>query len=184
KDLNARLDLTGFTRIAAVSLSAVEDEEATPEQIELGIHVTGTLEVPEINPVEGSDLARDDIIPLLVANYYSSDLVSASGRLEERITGVIGTQISQIGSRQLNQLGVETFEIDPYYQGQFDPLRARVTVGFYTASKLYVYGRSALSLQSGQEVGFEYRFNRNLLVDGRIDEDQLYRLGLKLHWEF
>ena len=186
ESLNARLDLTGTTHIAVVSQSPLEDEGSAQGQIKVGIHVTGTLETPEIGLVEDSDLEleKDDILPLIVANYYSSDDRSSAGGFEERITGVIGSQITQIGSKRLSRLGVETFEIDPYYQGEFDPLKARVTVGFYTASNLYVYGRSALSLQSGQEVGFEYRFNKSFLLDGRADEDGLYRLSLKLHWDF
>ena len=185
EDLNAELDIIGRTRIATVSQSVLDEENASPEDIELAIHITGTLEVPEINPVEGSDFSTDDILPLLLANSYSADGVEASGRIEQRLTGVIGSQISQIGSRRLSRLGVETFEIDPYYaQGQFDPLQSRVTIGFYTATNLYVYGSSALSLQSGQAVGFEYRLNKNFMLEGSSDEDQLYQLSLKLHWDF
>jgi len=181
---NPRLDLIGRTRVAGVSQSPFDNEELVREQIELCIRVTGTLDAPDINPCEGSQLSRDDIVPLIVANYYTSDSVTATGRLEQSISGIVGSTISRIGSRGLNKLGVETFEIDPYYEGEFDPLKARVLVGFYTAPNLYVYGRSALSFESLQEVGFEYRFNKNFLMEGRSDEDQLYRLSLKLHWEF
>ncbi|MDF1546141.1 MAG: translocation/assembly module TamB domain-containing protein, partial [bacterium] len=123
----------------------------------------------------------------IVANYYSSDTAFASGaQLQQRISGLVSTQVSSIGTRQLNQLGVgvETFEIEPVYGNTGDALSARVTVGFYTAPNLYVYGRSPLSGQTGQEVGFEYRFNRALLVEGQRDEEELYHLNLKLHWEF
>jgi hypothetical protein len=181
---NPRLDLIGHTRVSGVSQSPLDNEEVVREQIELCIHATGTLDVPEIDPCEGSQLSREDIVPLIVANYYESDSVTATGRLEQSISGIVGSTISQIGGRGLNKLGVETFEIDPYYEGEFDPLKARVLVGFYTAPNLYIYGRSALTFESLQEVGFEYRFNKNFLMEGRSDEDQLYRLSLKLHWEF
>jgi len=181
---NPQLDLVGYTRVAGVSQTTLDNQDVVPEQIELCIHVTGNLDAPDINPCEGSQLSRDDIVPLIVANYYASDSVTATGRLEQSISGLVGSRISQIGSRRLNKLGVETFEIDPYYEGQFDPLKARVMVGFYTAPNLYVYGRSDLAFESVQEVGFEYRFNKNFLMEGRSDEDLLYRLSLKLHWEF
>ncbi|MDH3891810.1 MAG: translocation/assembly module TamB domain-containing protein [candidate division Zixibacteria bacterium] len=184
EELNPQLDIVGRTRIMGESQSPIDGEEATREEIELCVQVIGTLDTPEINPCAESQLTREEIIPLLVANYYTSDSVTATGRLEQSISGLVGTEISKIGSRSLNRLGVETFVIDPYYQGQFDPLKARVTVGFYTARNLYVYGSSALSFESLQEVGFDYRFNKNMLLEGRSDEDLLYRLALKLHWEF
>jgi len=59
-----------------------------------------------------------------------------------------------------------------------------VTLGFYTFQNLYIYGRSRLDVVQGQEVGFEYRFNKSLIFEGRKDEDELYHLDLKLHWEF
>jgi autotransporter translocation and assembly factor TamB len=181
--INPRLDITGYTRIAGIRRSVGEESETT-QPLELGIHVTGTLEAPEINPVEESDFTREDILPLIVANYYSSDSVSSSGQFEQRLSGLISSRVSQIGARQLAHLGVETFEIDPLYGGEYDPLRTRVTVGFYTAPNLYVYGRSTLSGQTRQEVGFEYRFNKALLLEGLRDEEELYHLAFKLHWEF
>jgi hypothetical protein len=182
--INPRLDIIGYTRIAGMRRS-FGDETETLEPLELGIHVTGTLNEPEINPVEGSDFSREDILPLLVANYYSSETVTSSGQIEHRLSGLISSQVSQIGARQLARLGVETFEIDHLYSGgKYDPLQARVTVGFYTAPNLYVYGRSTLAGQSRQEVGFEYRFNKAFVLEGRRDEEELYHLALKLHWEF
>ncbi len=181
--INPRLDITGNTRIAGYRQYG-DDELETVEPLELGIRVTGTLETPEINPVEGSSFNREDILPLIVANYYSSDSVSTSGQIEQRLSGLVSSQVSRIGARRLGQLGVETFEIDPIYGGKYDPLKARITVGFYTAPNLYVYGRSTISGQTRQEVGFEYRFNKAFLLEGRRDEEELYHMALKLHWEF
>ena len=87
-----------------------------------------------------------------------------SDRLAAGVSGYLSSQVTQIGSRTL---GVETFEIDPVYGNKFDPLGTQLTVGFYTHPNLYVYGRSAISGVSGQEVGFEYRLKRFLLVEGR-----------------
>ncbi len=181
--INPRLDITGYTRIAGVR-SAAGDPFETAESLELAIHVTGTLEVPEINPAPGSEFSKEDILPLLVANYYSSETTASSGLVGQRLSGFVSSQLSQIGTRRLGQLGVETFEIDPIYGEQYDPLRARVTVGAYAAPNLYIYGRSTLSGPARQEVGFEYRIVRGILLEGLRDELELYHLALKLHWEF
>ncbi len=181
--INPRLDIIGYTRIAGVRRSLGEELE-TAEQLDLGIHVTGTLEEPEINPVEGSEFSREDMLPLIVANYYSSDSVASSTQIELRLSGLVSSQVSQIGSKQLSRLGVETFEIDHLYGEKYDPLKARVTAGFYAAPNLYVYGRSTLAGEARQEVGFEYRFNKAFQLEGLRDEEELYHLALKLHWEF
>jgi hypothetical protein len=79
---------------------------------------------------------------------------------------------------------VETFEIDPGYGQEFDPMETRVTLGFYTHPDLYVYGRSSLSMRSGREVGFEYRLEEFLIMEGEVDENNLYRLFFNFHWEY
>ncbi len=181
--LNPRLDITAITRIAGIRANNFEEDD-TPEQIEIGIHVTGTLDKPEINPVTESGLSREEILPLLIANYYSSDSLSASNQLEQRLMGLGYSQVSQIGSRQLSQIGVETFIIDPVYGSESNLLNARVTLGKYWGSRLYTYGRTTTYGQTRQEVGFDYRFHKAFQVEGRRDEDELYHLDLKFHWEF
>jgi len=182
---NPRLDMIAHTRVHGNTTSRF-DEDVTPERIELDVRISGTVDTVEINPVEGSGFAREDIIPLLVANYYSSDSTTTAGPIEHRVISMMSGTVSKVATKQLNQLGVgvETFEVEPFYGAEGDALTTRITVGFYTTRNLYLYGRSPLSGQSGQEVGFEYRFNKALFVEGRRDEDQLYHLNLKLHWEY
>jgi TamB, inner membrane protein subunit of TAM complex len=181
ESLNPTLDITGYTRIPGS-----RDSANTQEDLQLGVHITGTLEKPVFNTIEGSGFAREDILPLIVANFYASDTAATSSGIERRVNDLISSQVSQIGSRTLGQIGVETFEIDPGTGQTFDPLQSRVGIGFFPIRKLpvYVYGRSALSGKSGREVGFEYRLNRSVLIEGLRDEKELYHMSLKLHLEF
>jgi hypothetical protein len=180
--LNPTLDILCYTRIPGVA----RPNDPSREPIELHLHITGTLEKPELNTTPDSPFPREDIIPLIVANYAASDTASARSmtRIEERLTGLVSSQVSQLGSRQLSRLGVETFEIDPTFrEGQLDPLGSQVTLGKYV-SGMYLYGRSALSGRLGQEIGFEYRLNKEVRLEGKRDEEQLYHLNLNLRWEF
>ncbi len=180
---NPMLDIYATTYITGVRPAAGEEEPVT-ERIEIPVHVAGTLEEPEINPGEGSEFSREDLLPLIVANYSTSENLETSGQFGQRLSGLISSEMSRIGSRQLSQLGVETFEIDATPEGELDPLKAKITLGFYTTPNLYVYGRSGISGQTGQEVGFEYRFSKSLILEGRRDEDELYHINLKAHLEF
>lgn len=183
---NPRLDIYAVTQIRGSATSQTGQNEVS--NFDLRVHVTGTLDEPIISAAEGSQFSTEEIIPLIFTNYYQSSgegSLGTSERVSDRITsglsGYLSTQFTQIGSRSL---GVETFEIDPVYGDKFDPLGTRLTVGFYTHPNLYIYGRSAISGVAGQEVGFEYRLKRNLLLEGRRDDEDLYHLILNLYWDY
>jgi len=180
---NPRLDIWARSRIP-VSRSG-DDERGYQD---LKVHVTGTLDNPEFGfflEEEGEDapLSYEAIVPLIVANYYGSE--SAGGAFEERISQLVSSQMSQIATRRI---GVETFEIDPTYEGYLDLARTRVTLGFYTSQNLYLWGRSEVGFGQRPAAGFEYRFSRALLLEGFSDEDEKegerFHLNLKWNLEF
>ncbi len=171
---NPRLDIQATIRVATSNF----EEEETNEVEDVTIQITGTLDFPEINAAgSGTDFSNQDFIPWIVTESGSS------GRFEDRMIRFVSSQASRIGSRQLSQLGVETFEINPGYGGSDELANTTVKLGKYWGA-MYVYGQSAVSFQSGQEYGFELRFNRSLMLEGRRDELELYHLGFNLHWEF
>jgi autotransporter translocation and assembly factor TamB len=187
---NPRLDIYAVTKIRGAT--ADKTTESGSSNYDLRVHITGTLEEPIISAAEGEEgspqFTTEEIISLIFYDYYgSSDGVglSQTGKVSDRLTsglsGYISSQMAQIGSRTL---GVETFEIDPVYGDKFDPLGTKLTVGFYTHPNLYIYGRSAISGVAGQEVGFEYRLKRFLLMEGRRDEENFYHLILNFYWDY
>ncbi|UCD16208.1 MAG: translocation/assembly module TamB domain-containing protein [Candidatus Zixiibacteriota bacterium] len=181
------LDIYATTKVRGVSNEVDQFGQPRSTSYELCVHITNTLDEPTIGACEGSPFSTEEIIPLIFTNYYADGAANtdATERFEDRLTaaasGYLSTQFTQIGSRSL---GVETFEIDPVYGDKFDPLGTRLTVGFYTHPNLYVYGRSAISGVAGKEVGFEYRLKRFLLMEGRLDENNLYHLILNFYWDY
>ncbi len=171
---NPILDLTGYTRLPAPKDNLENNNSG--EQLKLGIHITGTLEEPIINVTEDSDFdSNENIIPLIVAN-YSGNATEVSSSFEHRLNDLISTRVSQIGTKQL---GVETFEINPHYGGgNYDPRLTTVTLGTYLYKGIYVYGESNFSLNRN-EVGFEYRIYKGLVLQGSKDEDDFRHLSLK-----
>jgi hypothetical protein len=196
--LNPTLDITGYTRIAGLNPTDTGSQASQ----EIGVRVTGTLENPDINTVaatgatDQTTYSREELLPLLLADYSPNSATGGTKEISKlglRLQGVVGQQVSQLGTRELKRLiGVETFAIDPYYGDKLDPLKTSVTVGFsdpkllgISVPNLYVYGKSPLSgSKTGQEVGFEYRLSRKVLLEGQRDQDQLYHLNMKFHWEF
>ncbi len=186
--LNPALNITAYTYVPVARYTTDATVPKT-ERLRLAIQITGTLDEPQINPTQDSDVGSvSEILPLLVTNTYSTDSTQTTGGFENRIAGYLSTQVSQIGSRQLSQLSrgyVQTFEISPSYtNGTYDPLQSQLTVGFYTVQNLYTYVSSGFTGQTGTQVGFEYRLNKSFLIEGLLDEQQLYHLSLKLHVEY
>ena len=178
---NPRLDLWATSRIP-VSRSAEEERSYQ----DLKVHVTGTLESPEYSFYEeGSDVALSysAIVPLIVANYYGDE--TGGSKFEERVSSLIASQVSQLGTRHL---GVETFEINPAYEGNLDLGQTRVAVGLYTGTSLYLWGSSEVTSSSQAKAGFEYRLSRGLMLEGYRDADRVegesYHLNFKVHTEW
>ncbi len=187
---NPRLDIYASTKIRGTPTDASGGTGSS--SYDLRVHVSGTIDEPIIAAAEGGQgspqFTTEEIMSLIFTDYYGKREgvnATATGRVGERLTtgvsGFLSTQMAQIGSRTL---GVETFEIDPVYGEKFNPLGTRLTLGFYTHANLYIYGSSAISGVTGQQVGFEYRLKRFLLMEGNRDEENLYHLLLNFHWEF
>ena len=181
--INPNLDIIANTKILGIPQQTNEGR-ITREQMELAVHIGGTMEEPEIDPVEGSQFNKEDLIPLLVANYYSADTMQTSSALEERITALVSSQITQ---RTYVSLGSSTFsieDIDPAYYGELDWSKASITTGFYS-SQWYIYGRHTPGQGDYlQDLGIEYRFSRAVMLEGHRSDQQEYQLNLKLHLEF
>jgi autotransporter translocation and assembly factor TamB len=175
--LNPRLNLTATSRIPG---RPVEGEESA-EPINLCVQVTGTLDVPLIDPCPDSEFGSEDILSLIALNSYGDQQFGVSGVMGERFSQFLGNIVSRTVTRQL---GVETFQIDPAYEGQFDIAGTRVTLGKSLSRNLYAYLRTSVGFSANSEVGFEYRIIRELLLQGRRTEDEEYALNLKVHWEF
>nr|MBN2277920.1 translocation/assembly module TamB domain-containing protein [candidate division Zixibacteria bacterium] len=181
---NPTLDIYASTRIRATAPSAAGDEKLETTNIDLMVHVTGTLEEPIIATAEGSQYSTEELLSIIFLNDYQTG-TNTEQRIGDRLTAglaeYVGSQVGRIGSRTL---GVETFEIDPVYGDKFDPLGTQLTLGVYTLPNLYIYGKSSLSLETGREFGFEYRLQKFLMMEGRIEENNLYRLILNFNWNY
>ena len=178
---NPRLDIPATTRIRkGVPDPATGDIEY--ESFDLAVLISGTLDEPLINAAEGSGFNTIDLATLLFTDYATGEEAGEGFQIEGRVlTGLsdyISTEVSRIGSRRL---GVETLEIDPVYGESF---YSRFTVGKYANPNLYLYGRVGTSQEAGRELGFEYRLEKFMLLEGRMNEQNLYNLLLNFYWEY
>lgn len=149
--------------------------------IDLDLHVGGRASEPLIQPEP--PYTEQDVLLLLTANTnfgggeatYGSD--PWANRLKFAATGLFFSEVQRAAARKL---GLETLEIS----SEGDPTDAQITVGRYVSPHLYLYGTSPVDVGGGQEVGFEYRFNRHVFLEGNRDRANLYRLNLHFTWDY
>jgi len=151
------------------------------QSLDVNLHVGGRASEPLIQPEP--PYTEQDVLLLLTANtnFGGGEPTSASDpwadRLKFAATGLLFSEVQRVAARKL---GLETLEIS----SEGDPTDAEITVGRYFSPHLYLYGSSQVDAGGGQEVGFEYRFNRHLFLEGNRDSENLYRLNLHFNWDY
>ena len=177
-----KLDIYARTRIPVTPTA-----EGDRSDLEIGVHVSGTLDNPSFawyDVETGGALSDEAVVPLLAANSYGE--YSTGGAIGQRVTSLLSSYGAQFGGKPLASLGVETFEINPSYDEGGDIgrslLYSKVTVGGYANSNLYWY--TSYRYESGAGFGFQYRLARSILLEGALDENQLYNLNVKWQKDF
>lgn len=152
-------------------------------QSKVELVITGTMLRPSVGTSEGSQYSLEDAISLMVLNSPASSATQnlSSTQLEQRILEGAGHQLGQTLTRNI---GIEQVQILPSYGSDQQLEGAEFYLGLYATPNLYTYLSSPLGFEQGTEVGFEYRFGRNLFIGGRRDRDNLYHLTLNLNWVF
>ncbi len=181
-----RLDLEVSFRIPSAAANQAEGETEQAEyarDVDLTLLVGGYASEPLISSAEGSPYSEQDILLLLAANRpMNLDSPSEEGKIYlDRIKFAASNLFfSQLEREMARTLGIETISVRP----GASTAETELTVGSYFLRNFYVYGSSRVTLDRGQEVGFEYRIRRGLYLDGRWDEKNKYRLNLHLNWEY
>ncbi|GAB4313738.1 MAG: hypothetical protein Kow0074_00400 [Candidatus Zixiibacteriota bacterium] len=177
------LDIDVTFRIRQPRPDAAFATEGTQVE-DLNLHVGGTASEPIIDLLDpNTGYTEQDVLLLLTTNSRfdaaGGDLTQDpwADRLRFAATGLLLTEVQRVAARKL---GLETLEISS--GGAAD--NTEVTVGRYFTPSLYLYGTSPIDVGGGQEVGFEYRFNRNIYLEGSRNRANLYRLNIHFTWDY
>ena len=176
-----QLDLDVVFRIQQPRVQTRTETSPSPI-VDLNLHISGRASEPLIQPE--APYSEQDVLLLLAANMTLSsggDSLGVSDPLANRLrfaaTGLVFSEVQRAAARKL---GFETLEIN---SGD-NPFDASITLGRYVIPQLYLYGTTPIDAGAGQEVGFEYRISRRILLDGNRDKNNLYRMNLHFNWEY
>ncbi|MFH2055838.1 MAG: translocation/assembly module TamB domain-containing protein [bacterium] len=175
---NPTLNIKVSTKVRNFAGGGVSGGQTSVELV-----IGGTMLQPTIATAEGSQYSFEDIISLMVLNSPASSATQniSSTQLEQSLFDYAGMNIGQTLTRNI---GIEQVQIVPAYGSDQQLSGAELYLGLYATPNLYTYLSSPLGFEQGTELGFEYRFGRNLYVGGRRDRDNLYHLNLNLNWVF
>jgi TamB, inner membrane protein subunit of TAM complex len=157
------------------------------ERLKALLILTGTLLEPKIIAANDSEVGENQFYEYLSIRRFQTSSDEASGSaFDKRLTyGATEFAIGRFSQFLGQKIGLETFEITPFYDGDEMVLEeAELRLGLYTMPNLYIYGSTRLDFSRAREVGFEYRFSRRLFLGGQRDDHDLYHLNLNLNWDF
>lgn len=159
---------------------------AQGERLRAQFLLTGTLREPQLTATENSEVGDNQFFEYMSFMSTVSGGDTTSSPFTDRLRlGASEMALNKVSQYFARKIGVETLEINPYYDGsELDLESSELRIGFYTTPNLYVYGSTQLDFRGAGEVGFEYRFSRHFFLSGQRDDQDLYHLNMNLNWEF
>jgi hypothetical protein len=156
------------------------------ERLKARFLLSGTLNEPKLTAAEDSEVGEEHFFEWFSFQRFGTPGDSAGSPFADRLkVGASEIAMNRVSQYFARRIGIETFEINPYYAGdEMNLQEAELRVGLYTTSNLYIYGATQLDFKRAREVGFEYRFSRRFYLSGQRDEEDLYHLNLNWNWEF
>ncbi|MBN1755007.1 translocation/assembly module TamB domain-containing protein [bacterium] len=153
------------------------------------LKVTGTLKQPELHlSTENPEYTERDAIALLTLNMPldgRADSLTAGDFLQERTRSLMEAYLqAQVQKPVRDFLGVETFEINPDDENQFQLEKTEITLGKYLTDDIYISYSRQLSTEETGKLKLEYRLGRHSTIQASRDETGYYKIDLKLKWEF
>jgi autotransporter translocation and assembly factor TamB len=159
---------------------------AQGERLKAQFLLTGTLKEPKLTATEESQVGDNQFFEYMSFMSTVAPGDTASSPFTDRLTlGASELALNKVSQYFARKIGVETLEINPYYDGdELDLEASELRIGLYTTPNLYIYGATQLDFRGTNEIGFEYRFSRRIYLSGQRDEQDLYHLNMNLNWEF
>ena len=156
------------------------------ERLKAKFLLSGTLNEPKLTATEDSEVEEGHFFEWFSFQRFGTPGDTTGSPFTDRLkVGASEIAMNKVSQYFARRIGIETFEINPYYSGdEMNLEEAELRVGLYTTSNLYIYGATRLDFKKAREVGFEYRFSRHFYLSGQRDEHDLYHLNLNWNWEF
>jgi hypothetical protein len=177
-DINPNLYILGTHRLRLI----------TGESAVITAVIGGTLAAPLVTLESDPDLPEVDIFSYLIIGMPAQDMTSLlggsqSGGLESQAAGlVLGVAASQLKRSIGRELNLDIVE----FETRTDDQPARVRVGKYLGSKLFVTYSQELASSGGQEVTVEYEVLPTITVEAQQragSNHQRDRQSVGLFWK-
>jgi translocation and assembly module TamB len=131
---------------------------------EIGVHVTGTTQKPNLSLTSQPPLETADIVAVLIFGKPFAQLGGGeTTEMRERVGSLLGGFAAEQLRDQLGgRLGIDTLEIKP--SGEADEEGAEIGVGKYVSEDVFVQYVQRFGREAASEVRLEYYFTTRWLI--------------------
>ncbi|KAA3601502.1 MAG: translocation/assembly module TamB [Calditrichaeota bacterium] len=162
------------------------------EQRELGVKITGTMEIPILNfTLDGNEVEQKDVISILLFGQTFDQLshsqrkgVSNNSSTSSQAGSVITTQVLKgISNKIGKELNLDIFEIEKGKSLQ----NSTVKVGKYLTPNVFVSVSQEFGSEDGQRVELEYKLPKEVVFLNLFIQAEKQRngsSGLDLIWKY
>ncbi len=170
----------------------IVDVEATieVEDIEIQVTITGNLGDPTIlieTLGSGDYYSQSDLLQLLTIQKRLEDQEMSSDAIRSQSINIFGKIIENELEKSLIRMGpLDEFEIEGSSNLLRNPENSDISLklGKRVSQNLYLSYKRHFSLVQPDEVGIEYRLNKNLSVVGSYDEEGQLHLKYRLKYQY
>ena len=181
-DLSAAVDLGAYGYRDSTNTSGSGSDNVT-------IRLTGDLEQPSLSFESLDDkYSQSDILMFLTRMQRSVEDGTGQGQLSTDAVNVFGAYFQRQLERGVSRLsGLDEFELrtDGNFASGLQPDQWSMMVGQKLAPNLYItYERSLSLIEPNQQIGVEYRLNRNTSLIGEIDQEGLLKFNYRFKYHY
>ncbi|MCK4297518.1 MAG: translocation/assembly module TamB domain-containing protein [Candidatus Marinimicrobia bacterium] len=186
-EFNPKLDIEAKVDLASYVYQDLKESQKDRESEYAIVRLTGDLEQPVLT-FESENYTQSDILMFLtraqggVAQLFDQEKISSNA------LNVFGAYFERQVERNVSRIvGLDAFELRTKSNILYDldPNQWSMVLGQKLAPSVYVtYERNLSLIESSQQVGIEYRLNRNMSIVGDVDQDGLINIKYKYKYHY
>ncbi len=186
-EFNPKLDIEAKVDLASYVYQDSKESQTDRKSEYATVRLSGDLEQPVLT-FESENYTQSDILMFLtraqggVAQLLDQEKISSSA------LNVFGAYFERQVERNVSRIiGLDAFELRTKSNILYDldPNQWSMILGQKVAPNVYVtYERNLSLIEPNQQVGIEYRLNRNMSIIGDVDQDGLINIKYKYKYHY
>ncbi|MBL7136487.1 MAG: translocation/assembly module TamB domain-containing protein [Candidatus Marinimicrobia bacterium] len=186
-EFNPKLDIEAKVDLGSYVYQDSEESQTDRESEYAMVRLTGDLEQPVLT-FESENCTQSDILMFLTRAKRASDDFYNPEKFSSDALNIFGAYFERQVEKNVSRIiGLNAFELRTKSNilSDLQPDQWSMILGQKVARNLYVtYERNLSLIEPNQQVGIEYRLNRNMSIVGDVDQDGLINIKYKYKYHY